>query len=233
MDQDDLKTIAAQHAVELVEPNMKIGLGTGSTAAKFVELLGEKVAGGLKVVCVPTSEATRKQAAGLNIPLATLDDLVSLDLTVDGADEIDNELNLIKGGGGALLREKIVAMASENVVIIADDTKFVKVLGAFPLPIEIVPFGMKATIGMIDAFAREYDLHGPIQVRHEDSGKPFVTDGGNYIVDCGFGAIPDPIALSEGFALVPGIVDHGLFIGIADKAFIAGQDGLTILEAAN
>jgi ribose 5-phosphate isomerase A len=192
MSSDDLKRQAAEQALNYVEDGMKLGLGTGSTAARFVELLGAKVKAGLKVVCVPTSEATRAQAAALGIPLATLEQYPALDLTVDGADEIDDELRLIKGGGGALLREKIVAVASERVVIIADSSKRVDVLGRFPLPIEVVPFGLTATERLLAGVAADAGCEGEIKLRTGANGAPYVTDNGNYILDCFFGAIDDP-----------------------------------------
>ena len=231
MSVDDMKRRAAAAALELVEPGMKLGLGTGSTAAFFVEALGARVAEGLEVVGVPTSEATREQAEKLNIPLTTLDDVPYLDLTVDGADEIDDQLRLIKGGGGALLREKIVANASDRVVIIADNSKFVTQLGAFPLPIEVVRFGIHVSRNMIEVLAGEAGCEGEITLRRAADGKPFVTDNGNLILDCSFGVIQDPEMLAQALQLVPGMVDHGLFLGIGDIAFIANPDNMTVLEA--
>jgi ribose 5-phosphate isomerase A len=176
---DDLKRMAAEKAMDYVEPGMKLGLGTGSTARHFVELLGERVKAGLDVLCVPTSEATRAQAAALGIPLTTLDDTPSLDLTVDGADEIDGELRLIKGGGGALLREKIVAAASSRMIIIADASKCVAMLGAFPLPVEVVRFGARATLEMVQALAADVGCHGEISVRRTPDGQAFITENGH------------------------------------------------------
>lgn len=231
MSSDDLKRQAAEQALNYVEDGMKLGLGTGSTAARFVELLGAKVKAGLKVVCVPTSEATRAQAAALGIPLATLEQYPALDLTVDGADEIDDELRLIKGGGGALLREKIVAVASERVVIIADSSKRVDVLGRFPLPIEVVPFGLTATERLIAGVAADAGCEGEIKLRTGPNGAPYVTDNGNHILDCFFGAIDDPEALDDALKLVPGIVESGLFLGIADIGIVAGPQGIEVLSA--
>lgn len=230
MSADDWKMQAAERALQYVEPGMKLGLGTGSTAAKFVDLIGAKVKGGLDVVCVPTSEATRAQAAALGIRLSTLDETPFLDLTVDGADELDEELRLIKGGGGALLREKIVAVASQRVIIIADHTKRVETLGKFPLPIEVVQFGLKATRGMIESLAADCGCEGPITLRNGAGGKPFITDNGNYILDSAFGAIEDPDALDDSLKLIPGVVESGLFIGIADLGIIAGPMGVEILS---
>ena len=233
MSNDDWKRLAAEHAIKHVEPGMKLGLGTGSTAAKFVELLGEKVKGGLNVVCVPTSEATRAQAAGLGIKLSTLDETPFLDVTVDGADEIDGELRLIKGGGGALLREKIVATASGRVIIIADVSKRVETLGAFALPIEVVPFGLTATRNMIESLAGDVGCNGDIKLRIKGDGKPFVTDNGNHILDCAFGIIDDPEALDDALKLIPGVVENGLFLGIADLGIIAGPKGVEVLSATD
>ncbi len=230
MSNDDWKRQAAEQALTYVEDGMKLGLGTGSTAAKFIELLGAKVKAGLKVVCVPTSEATRAQAAALGIPLTTLDETPSLDLTVDGADEIDEELRLIKGGGGALLREKIVAVASDRVVIIADNSKLVETLGRFPLPLEVVPFGLAATEQLIIKLAADAGCEGEVRLRKGPDGKPFVTDNGNHILDCAFGTIEDPEALEDSLKLVPGLVDTGLFLGIADVGIIAGPKGVEVLS---
>ncbi|MET0640693.1 MAG: ribose-5-phosphate isomerase RpiA [Hyphomicrobium sp.] len=230
MSTDDWKRQAAEQALAYVEDGMKLGLGTGSTAAKFVELLGAKVRSGLKIICVPTSEATRAQAAALSIPLTTLDDTPSLDLTIDGADEIDEELRLIKGGGGALLREKIVAVASDRLVIIADNSKRVDILGKFPLPLEVVPFGLAATQNLIAKLAADSGCEGDIRLRPGTNGKPFVTDNGNLILDCAFGAIDDPEALEDALKLVPGLVESGLFLGIADVGIIAGPKGVEVLS---
>ncbi len=230
MSTDEWKLQAAEQALGYVENGMKLGLGTGSTAAKFVELLGAKVRDGLKVICVPTSEAIRAQAAGLGIPLTTLDETPALDLTIDGADELDEELRLIKGGGGALLREKIVAVASDRLVIIADHTKLVEVLGRYPLPLEVVPFGLAATTRLIAKLAEETGCEGEIKLRFGPDGKPFVTDNGNHILDCVFGEIDDPEALDDALKLVPGVVESGLFLGIADVGIIAGPKGIEVLS---
>jgi ribose 5-phosphate isomerase A len=233
MSLDIFKAIAAERALELVEPGMRLGLGTGSTAAKFVELLGKKVAaGGFDVLCVPTSEDTRRLAEKAGLKLTTLDDYPELDLTVDGADEIDSALRLIKGGGGALLREKIVAMASDRMVVIADHTKRVAALGAFALPVEIIRFGAKATMKMIADAAYDAGCEGEIALRRLN-GEYFVSDSGNFIADCAFGEIADPETLSDVLEMIPGVVDHGLFIGIADCAIIAGPAGVQVLEAAD
>lgn len=231
MSADEWKQAAAERAILHVQSGMKIGLGTGSTAAKFVDLLGQKVRAGLDIVCVPTSDATRAQAAALGIKLTTLEDDPLLDLTVDGADELDSELRLIKGGGGALLREKIVAVASSRVIIIADHTKRVETLGAFPLPIEVVPFGRGSTERLIADMASDCGCDGSIVLRRAPDGSPFVTDNGNYIMDCHFSMIEDPEALDDALKLVPGVVDCGLFLGIADIGIIAGPMGVEILTS--
>ncbi|BBF92411.1 ribose-5-phosphate isomerase RpiA [Blastochloris tepida] len=223
-----LKRAAAARALEEVESGMRLGLGTGSTANAFIELLGERVRGGLDVRCVPTSEATATLAGQVGITLATLDDLPELDLTVDGADEIGPDLALIKGGGGALLREKIVAAASGAMVVIADNAKLVGTLGRFPLPIEIVPFGAEATRRAVLRLAEAQGLAGEVRLRARD-GHVFVTDGGHFILDAGFGAIPDPAALACGLAGIPGVAEHGLFIGLATKAIVAGDGGVQVL----
>lgn len=226
MSAEQWKRQAAQRAVELVESGMRLGLGTGSTAQHFVDLLGARVKGGLDVVGVPTSERTAQQARDLGIRLSTLDDTPYLDLTVDGADELDSHLNLIKGGGGALLREKIVAMASERMVVIADQAKRVERLGAFPLPIEVVRFGLTSTRNLIEMLAGDIGCRGPIRLRTGQDGQPFVTDGGNYIFDCAFGRIDDPDELDHLLKAIPGVVENGMFLGIADLAFIAGPNGV-------
>ncbi|PLX35525.1 MAG: ribose 5-phosphate isomerase A [Hyphomicrobiales bacterium] len=232
MTPDEQKRMAAARALEYVEDGMKLGLGTGSTAAHFVDLLGERVAAGLNVLCVPTSEATHAQATGLNIPLTTLDETPALDLTIDGADELDAALNLVKGGGGALLREKIVATASSRMVVIADGSKVVETLGAFDLPVEVVPFGAGATVNQMREIAAGLGCNGEINRRKTADGKPFFTDGGHYIYDCAFGVIPDPVALAAALNMIAGVVETGLFCGIATLAVIAGPDGAKIMEPA-
>jgi ribose 5-phosphate isomerase A len=230
MTADDWKLQAAERALTLVEDGMTLGLGTGSTAARFVDLVGQKVKAGLRVRCVPTSEVTRVQAERLGIPLITLDQQPFLDLTVDGADELDSELRLIKGGGGALLIEKIVATASGRMVVIADATKQVDTLGRYPLPVEIVRFGFGATRNMIEVLAGDAGCRGEIKQRMRPDGQPFLTDSGNFILDCAFGRIEEPEALDEALKLIPGVVENGLFLGIADAAIVAGPDGVAVLE---
>lgn len=228
---DDLKRKAAQHALDYVRNGMRLGLGTGSTAAAFVEALGRRVADGLDVICVPTSETTRRQADELGIPLATLDDVPQLDLTVDGADEIDSKLRLVKGGGGAHLREKIVATASDRMIAVADESKLVDVLGRFPLPVEVVQFGLSATHRLIEALSAEAGCKGDVRLRETKGGEPYVSDNGNFIFDCSFGKIPEPDILAYALMRVPGVVEHGLFIGVCDLAILAGPGGIRELRA--
>ena len=227
---DELKRQAAARALEHVRDGMRLGLGTGSTAKHFVELLGERVRAGLDVIGVPTSEATRADAVRCGIRLTTLDDIDRLDLTVDGADEIDPSLNLIKGGGGALLREKIVAAASDRMIVIADDTKWVDVLGGFPLPVEVVPFGLAATQRAIGRAFAESGVSGQMMVRSSKDGHAFVTDGGHWIVDAHLGRIPDAPRLGGLLTSIPGVVEHGLFIGLASTAVLAGSQGIRVVE---
>jgi ribose 5-phosphate isomerase A len=224
---DDAKRAAAAAALELVEPGMRLGLGTGSTARRFVELLGARVAQGLDVICVPTSEETRAQAQALKIPLATIEERPELDLTVDGADEFDSRLRLIKGGGGALVREKIVACASARMIVIADSSKFVATLGRFPLPVEVTPFGLEATRRSILREAEATGASGAVLLRKR-AGEIFISDNGNYIVDCHFAALPDPDALAQRLSAIPGVVEHGLFIGIATAVISAGPKGVEV-----
>jgi ribose 5-phosphate isomerase A len=226
-----LKRQAAAMALSEVKSGMRLGLGTGSTARHFVDLLGEKVASGLDVICVPTSEATHQQALGLGIPLSDLDSLGRLDLTVDGADEIDPQLNLIKGAGGALLREKIVAAASDAMFVIADDSKCVTALGGrFPLPIEVNRFGLGATKTLVQRLLDTESHGGWLKLRGEDTGKPFVTDGGHLILDAFFGRISAPEALSEKLLDIPGVVQHGLFLNMCSKAYVATPNGVDTLQ---
>jgi len=227
--QDSATRAAAAAALDFVRPGMRLGLGTGSTAAMFVELLAGRVRAGLEVVCVPTSERTHGQAEALHIPLTTLDETPALDLAVDGADEFDGQLRLIKGGGGALLREKIVASASARMVVIADDTKQVDMLGRFPLPVEVAPFGAGATQRAIAGAIAASGCSGPVAQRRSPDGHDFVTDGGHYIFDCSLGAIPDPEALARMLAAIPGVIEHGLFLGLAQTVIVAGAGGARIL----
>src|ERR1700709_258080 len=221
MSMDELKRKPAGQALEYVRDGMKVGLVTGSTSKHFVELLGERVRAGLDVIGVPTSEATRADAQRCGIALTTLDDIDRLDLTVDGADEIDPALNLIKGGGGALLREKIVAAASDRMIVIADDSKWVTSLGRFPLPVEVIPFGRSATArAMTQAFAKS-GVCGQMVIRKGGDGHAFVTDGGHWIVDAHLGLIADAPRLAELLNSIPGVVEHGLFIGLVSTVVAA------------
>lgn len=230
---EELKREAAARAIEDVRPGMRLGLGTGSTARHFVDLLGEKVAQGLDVICVPTSEVTARQAQSLGIPLSDLDHLDRLDLTVDGADEIDANFNLIKGGGGALLREKIVAAASATMIVIADSTKLVDTLGRYPLPIEVNRFGLRATRNAVEQVIKAHGAEGGLKLRGEDKGEVFVSDGGHFILDAFFGRISAPEALSRDLLDVAGVVQHGLFLGLCSKAYIAAPDGVKTLLKGN
>jgi ribose 5-phosphate isomerase A len=223
------KRAAAAKALDFVRPGMRLGLGTGSTARHFIELLGERVRNGLDVIGVPTSEATRDDAQRWGIPLATLDELPELDVTVDGADEIAPDLTLIKGGGGALLREKIVAAASARMIVIADESKCVPVLGRFPLPVEIAPFGAGATLRAVRT-AVGGPQAGTLEFRKGRDGHAFVTDGGHWIVDAALGRIEDPAGLARALAGVPGIMEHGLFIELAAMVIVGGPDGVRTIE---
>ena len=226
---DDAKKAAAAQAAGLVRDGMQLGLGTGSTAAFFVEAVGALVANGFRLRCVPTSLATARQAQGLGIPLTTLDEMPELDLTVDGADEFDPQLRLIKGGGGALLREKIVATASARMIVITDSSKQVETLGRFPLPVEVNSFGLEATRrAMLKALAAA-GCDGPLTLRQNREGHVFVTDGGHYILDCALGRIPDPEKLVALLNTIPGVVETGLFIGLANAIIVAGGGGVEII----
>ncbi|MBO0903935.1 ribose-5-phosphate isomerase RpiA [Jiella sonneratiae] len=222
---EELKRAAAEAALDFVEDKMALGIGTGTTAEAFVRALAQRVRGGLKVTGVATSERTERLCQELSIPMATLETLPRLDLTVDGADEIDPGLRLLKGGGGALLREKIVAKASKRMIVVADAAKLVDELGAFPLPIEINGFGMVATYLAIQEATEALGLSGDLTLRRRGE-EPFITDSGHLILDADFGRIPDPQALSRALHEVPGVVEHGLFLGLASDALVASSDGV-------
>src|SRR6185437_1612089 len=230
-DSDQLKRQAAAAALDEIRPGMRLGLGTGSTARHLVDLVGARIRDGLEIVCVPTSEATATQARGLGIPLTTLEDTPELDLTIDGADEVGPGLALIKGAGGALLREKIVAAARRRMVVIADASKHVAALGRFPLSIEVNKFGRRSTTGEVERIARAHHAEGPVKLRLSASGEPFVTDGGHLILDAFFGRISNPEALSTGLLEIPGVVEHGLFLKLCQRAYIAGQNGVATIDA--
>jgi len=214
MGNDQEKEAAARASLRFIKNGQVVGLGTGSTAAHFIRLLGEQVQHGLKIRGIPTSERSRDLALSLGIPLTTLDDFQEIDVTVDGADEVDPQLRLIKGGGGACLREKIVASATKQFVIVADASKQVATLGRFPLPVEVIPFAQALVMKRIAAL-------GPrVQLRMA-GGKPYVTDQNNHILDCHFGQIADAEGLARQLSEMPGIVEHGLFIGMAKTVLLA------------
>ncbi|TYC66886.1 ribose-5-phosphate isomerase RpiA [Stappia sp. BW2] len=222
---DQYKKLAAERAADDVTSGMRLGIGTGSTAEFFVHALARRVQDGLDVIGVPTSERTRELASSLGIRLTTLDEMPELDLTVDGADELDPHLSLIKGGGGALLREKIVASASASMIVIADGSKEVATLGRFPLPIEVVPFGLEATRRAILKVFEGLGLPQNLALRG-GSEQPFVTDGGHFILDAQLESIPEVQTLGDRLVAIPGVVEHGLFVEIATKAYVAGTDGV-------
>nr|WP_181872365.1 ribose-5-phosphate isomerase RpiA [Phyllobacterium bourgognense] len=231
MDAKSLKIKAAAEALTHVKDGMRLGIGTGSTAEEFVRLLAEKVASGMNVIGVPTSERTAALCRELGVTLSTLEETPQLDLTIDGADEVDPDLVLIKGGGGALLREKIVAATSSEMIVIADESKLVNTLGAFPLPIEVNRFGLAATKLAIERAAGKLGLAGPVTLRMTGD-EAFVTDGGHLILDASFGRIPDTRALSNALHAIPGVVEHGLFLGLARVAILAGADGVRTLRSS-
>jgi ribose 5-phosphate isomerase A len=221
---DAMKKAAALAVLPKIQDGMVVGLGTGSTANHFVTALAEKVKKGLKVKCVPTSEATAKMAQSLGLELTTLETHPFIDITVDGADEIDPAFRLIKGGGGALLIEKIVASSSKFMVVIADESKQVKTLGAFGLPVEVVPFGVKATAWKLERAFQAFGMEVKLKLRMENGGT-FRTDAGNCIIDCTCGEIKEPDKLEYLINNLPGVVNCGLFIGICGVAYIAKSDG--------
>ena len=228
---DIAKRNAAEAALKLVEPDMILGLGTGSTAAIFVRLLAERVKAGLKIVGTPTSEATDKLARSLGVRIVAPDELERIDLTIDGADEFDPALNLIKGGGAALLREKIIAEASDRMVVIADAGKEVKSLGAFPLPIEVNAFGSELTRRRIHHHIAGLGLgSAPSSWRMATGESLLHTDGGHLILDLSWGVIPDPKELGEALDDIPGVVEHGLFIGYAEQVIVGEVDGARVVR---
>lgn len=223
---DAAKFIAARKALDYVEDGMRLGLGTGSTAAWLVRLLGEAVREeGLRITAVPTSTRTADLAREVGVPISTLDEVRWLDLTIDGADEFDPDLNLIKGGGGALLQEKIVATASDQMVVITDASKQVDRLGAFPLPVEIVPFGWQTTKALIEESLMGLDVMGRQASLRLDRDAPFITDEGHYILDLHLRRIGQPRQLALVLNQVPGVVENGLFIDICDRIVIGHGDG--------
>jgi ribose 5-phosphate isomerase A len=226
MTADTFKRAAAEKALAYVESGMRLGLGTGTTAEIFLERLAEKIRGGLEITGAATSKRTEARAQALGILLDDLDRLAPLDLAVDGADEADRELNLIKGGGGALLREKIVAASARRMIVIADASKLVERLGRFPLPVEVTPFGCATTAQRIRNASGALG-YNDVTMRLRDG---FVTDSGNVIYDCSFGAIRDPRLLAVALDVIPGVVDHGLFLNLASTLVIAGPEGVEVIE---
>ena len=218
MAHDQEKKAAARASLAFVRDGDIVGLGSGSTAEYAVRYLGERVQAGLKIRGIPTSQRTRELAESVGIPLGTLQEFPEIDVAIDGADEIDPELQLIKGGGGALLREKIVASASKRMVVIADSTKRVQILGKFPLPVEVISLAEPLLTKKITA------LGASVQLRHYAYGNPFVTDEGHHILDCQFGEIPDPRGLARQLDSLPGVVEHGLFVDMATVALIGKGD---------
>ncbi|MFT3727103.1 MAG: ribose-5-phosphate isomerase RpiA [Terricaulis sp.] len=229
---DLAKINAAAAALTFVKDGMVVGLGTGSTSAHFVRLLGDRVRQGLRVRGVPTSEATRNLAEQVGVPLLEISQVAKIDIDVDGADEIDPAFRLIKGGGGALLREKIVAAASGQMIVIADESKWVETLGAFPLPVEVTRFGFAMTSQRIYEVLRETKCDG-VEVALRVSGKanePVITDGGNYIIDAHAKRIPAPEALGAALKSITGVVEHGLFLGLARTVILGKDKGADIRE---
>jgi ribose 5-phosphate isomerase A len=209
------KEAAARASLRFLKDGQVVGLGTGSTATHFIKLLGNEVEKGLRIRGIPTSDRSRELALSLGIPLITLDDCQEIDVTVDGADEVDPQLRLIKGGGGALLREKIVASATRQMIVVADRSKQVPRLGKFPLPVEVIRFAQALVSKRIRALGAE------VQLRRNPDGSPFITDENNHILDCRFGEMRDPDGLARELSWMPGVVEHGLFIGMANLALFA------------
>ena len=232
MSPDRAKANAAAAALDFIEDGMTVGLGTGSTAKFFVEMLAEEVADGLMIRGVPTSEQTRRLAASHGIPLLPVEQVERIEVTVDGADEVDGQGRLIKGGGAALLREKIIANASDHMVVIADPSKQVETLGAFPLPVEVTPFGFTITAKKVhDALEEAGVSRAHVKLRRIDGrNEPIETDGGNFILDCHCGAIPNPEQLAVLLANIPGVVEHGLFLNMARTVIIGNEDGAAVFE---
>jgi ribose 5-phosphate isomerase A len=221
---DQEKQAAAREAVRLVEPGSIVGLGSGSTATYAIRFVAERVRQGLKITAIPTSLKTKQLAEQLGIPLTTLEEHPQIDIDIDGADEIDPHLNLIKGGGGALLREKIIASASKRFVVVAESAKQVPCLGKFPLPVEVIPFAQPIVKTRIEA------LGAKVSLRQYAYGNPYVTDEGHHILDCSFGRIEDPPALARRLREIPGVVEHGLFIGMAELALVGKDGGVTLVR---
>ena len=218
------KQLAARAAVELVQSGQIVGLGSGSTASHAIRFLAERMRAGLKVIGVPTSEDSRHLAEQLGIPLTTLEEHAQIDIDIDGADEVDPQLNLIKGGGGAFLREKVIASVSKRFVVIAESAKQVSLLGKFPLPVEVIGFAQSLIKPQIEA------LGAKVSLRQRPDGSVYVTDEKHHILDCTFGEIPDPAALATKLKNIPGVVEHGLFIGMAEMAIFGKNGGIVQLK---
>jgi ribose 5-phosphate isomerase A len=221
MTQDKAKLLVAQRAVEFVEDGMRVGLGTGSTATMFIRELGKKVQQGLKIRCVASSDASHQLGLGLGMDVATLAELPELDVYIDGADEVSPQLALIKGGGGALLREKIVASAAKRFIVVVDESKMVEKLGRFPLPVEVI----KMALPLVGPRLEELGLH-PKQRQAKDGAGPYLTDEGNYILDCACGTIEHPEETAAEIRNIVGVVEHGLFLGMASVVLVAGEHGV-------
>jgi len=217
------KQTAARKAVEFVQDGMVVGLGTGSTAHWVIQRLGQRVKEGLRIRTIATSLRSETLARELDIPVISFADVTAIDLTIDGADEVDPANRLVKGGGGSLLREKIVAAASRTFIVVVDESKVVAQLGAFPLPVEVVPFGWEVT-------ARACAALGCTPTRRTTDGQPFVSDNGNFILDCAFGTLAEPEALAVRLNAIPGVVENGLFLGMVDKLVIGRADGTCTLR---
>jgi len=237
LEKEELKKLAAEKAVEQIQDGMIVGLGTGSTTEYALRKLGERVKDGLKIQGIPTSIHTKHIAKEENIPLTTLDENPEIDITIDGADEVDSNLNLIKGGGGALTREKIIAYNSKKVIIIIDDSKIVKALGIdFPLPVEVVKFGWKSTKKALETFGWQPAKQSldekacTVELRKVMGDEPFITDNGNYILDCEFERISEPEHLEVAINDVPGVVENGLFIDLASEVIVGGKQGIITLH---
>jgi ribose 5-phosphate isomerase A len=222
MTQDEAKALVGKRAVEFVQDGMAVGLGTGSTSTLFIKALGERVKQGLKIRCVASSDASHNLAASLGMDITTLDKLPELDVYIDGADEVAPGLTLIKGGGGAMLREKIVASSAKKFIVVVDQTKVVKVLGRFPLPVEVIKMALPLVHSKLAALGLN-----PSQRPAKSGEGPYLTDEGNYILDCACGQIPDPAATAAAIRDIVGVVEHGLFLNMASLALIAGDGGVT------
>lgn len=219
-----MKKLAGEKAVEHIKDGMILGLGTGSTVKYTLEKLGELIKDGFEIKGIPTSMRTKKLAKEYNIPLTTLNENPEIDLTIDGADEVDSKLNLIKGGGGALTREKIIAYHSKKEIIVIDDSKVVKALGIdFPLPVEVIKYGWTSTKKVLERYDCNVELRTIV-------GEPFITDNSNYILDCEFERIEDPEQLEKDINNIPGVVENGLFIGLVDEVIVGSKQGIMTLE---